>query len=222
MTLDDGGDEPGDRIRIDGKLLPATSYNLHTARVRSDRIEVHAATGALEKTLIIGTRPDLPNVAIITLSLKNTGRHAVHIDNIEYGRHRFNARNVEPSAQPWDVWSFLGASLKWGQSEIAPVDAKFDRANPMGLPTPTGEGGGLPVVAFWTRRMGVATGHIESRSLVLSLPVRVAADGRIETRRKLHDTARFSRRLSWRLLRSSERLREGRSDSSHERRARGL
>jgi alpha-galactosidase len=29
--------------------------------------------------------------------------------------------------------------------------------------------------------MGVATGHIESRSLVLSLPVRVAADGRIET-----------------------------------------
>ncbi len=51
----------------------------------------------------------------------------------------------------------------------------------MGIPSPTGEGGGLPVVAFWTRRMGVATGHLEPRALALSLPVRVAPDGRIET-----------------------------------------
>ena len=195
LTLDDRGEEPGDRLWIDGKPAPDTPYNLRTAKrsafvergVRGERTEVRAAIpvgpgATLEKVLTVETRANLPNLAVITVSLKNAGPRELRIDKIEYGRHRFSAAQVEPSARPYDVWTFQGASRKWGEGDILPVDAKFERENRMGvLQGPEGEGGGLPVVAFWTRRMGVATGHIEPLPLVLSLPVRVAADGRIET-----------------------------------------
>ena len=187
LTLDEQqSDDPGDRIWIDGKPVPSATYDLGTAKRSNNRVEVRSTirigTGAvLEKTLTIETRENLPNLAIITARLKNAGTRELRLDKIEYGRHRFNAQQVEPSAHPWDAWTFLGASVKWGEREIAPLDAKFERDDQLGLPSSTGEGGGLPVVAFWTRRMGVATGHIEPQALVLSLPVRVAADGRIET-----------------------------------------
>jgi len=42
-------------------------------------------------------------------------------------------------------------------------------------------GGGIPVVAFWTRTVGEAIGHVETLPLVLSLPVETQADGRIHS-----------------------------------------
>ncbi len=187
LTLDAlQSDEPGDRIWIDGKLVAPAPYDLRTAKRSTDRVEVRSkiriGPGAvLEKILTVETRENVPNLAVITVSLKNAGTRELRLDKIEYGRHRFNAQQAEPSAHPWDAWTFLGASVKWGEREIAPLDATFERADLLGVPSPTGEGGGLPVVAFWTRRMGVATGHLEPQALVLSLPVRVAGDGCIET-----------------------------------------
>ena len=195
LTMDDRAGDPGERLWIDGKPAPATPYDPRTARrsafqdhgVSGERMEVRATVSigpgaTLEKILTIETRRNLPNLAIVTLRLKNTGGRELHIDKMEYGRHRLNAGQVDGAARPYDVWAFLGASRKWGDGEIVQVDAKFERANLMGaLQGPEGEGGGLPVVAFWTRRMGVATGHAEPLPQVLSLPVRVAGDGRIET-----------------------------------------
>jgi len=203
LTLDEPDGEPGELLRIDGKPASATPYDLRTAKrsafqehgVSGERIEVRATVligpgATLEKVLTVETRRNLPNLAIVTVSLKNTGGRELRIDKIEYGRHRLNAGQVDGAARPYDVWAFLGASRKWGEGEIAPVDAKFERANLMGaLQGPEGEGGGLPVVAFWTRRMGVATGHIEPIPQVLSLPVHVAEDGRIETSTAIEPSA---------------------------------
>jgi alpha-galactosidase len=193
-TLDDPAAEPGDRVWIDGKETPAVPYDLRTATrsgyqehgIRGERFGVRAfvrteSGASFEKTLTVETRFDNPNLAVVTLSLKNTGQRDLRVDKVEYNRHRFSAALVEPSARPYDFWTFLGTSTQWGEVEILPVEAGFERANAMGTPSPTGEGGGLPLVAFWTRRMGVATGHIEARALVLSLPARVAKDGRVET-----------------------------------------
>src|SRR5579863_8899788 len=41
-------------------------------------------------------------------------------------------------------------------------------------------GGGIPVVAFWTRTVGEAIGHVETLPLVLSIPVKTEADGHVD------------------------------------------
>jgi len=51
----------------------------------------------------------------------------------------------------------------------------------MGAQLKNGLGGGIPVVAFWTASVGEAIGHVETLPLVLSLPVKVAGDGRVNT-----------------------------------------
>ena len=178
LTLDSQDRVPGDLLWIDGGLAPAASYRVDGLEARA-RLSLGPGS-SLEKIITVETLPNRPDIVVASLRVKNTGRRALRLDRIEYGRHRFDATAVEPSAQPWDVWSFHGASLKWGQEEITHLSAGFERRNPMGLPSPSGEGGGIPVVALWTRRMGVVTGHIEPKACVISLPVRVAADGRIE------------------------------------------
>jgi alpha-galactosidase len=205
LSLDDRTGDSGDLLRIDGQAAPVAPYDIRTARrstfidkgIRGERIELRAAISlgpgeTLEKSLILETRQNLPNLVAIAISLTNTGRRELRIDRIEFGRHRFNAAQVEPSARPFDVWTFQGTSRKWGEGEITPVDAGFERANLMGaMQGPEGEGGGLPVVAFWTRRMGVATGHLDPLPRLLSLPVRVAGDGRIETSTVIEPSVRL-------------------------------
>jgi alpha-galactosidase len=205
LSLEDRAADSGDRFWIDGKPVPAARYDVGTAKrstldehgLRGQRIvvrgEVSLGPGAtLEKSLILETRQNAPNLATITVTLTNTGRRELLLDRIEYGRHRFNAAQVEPSARPYDVWTFQGTSRKWGEGEITPVDAAFERANLMGaMQGPEGEGGGLPIVAFWTRRMGVATGHLDPLPRLLSLPVRVATDGRIETSTVIEPSVRL-------------------------------
>ncbi len=195
LTLDDPAEEAGDRLWVNGALASTPEYGLQNVRrtefrsgagVQGQRLTVRARVMAagltLDRILTVETRANLPNLAVITLRYANTSRRDVRIDRIEFGRHRFNAALAGPAARPFDAWTFQGASRKWGEGEVSAVDAKFERANLMGVVQgPEGEGGGIPVVAFWTRRVGVAAGHVEPAPVVLSLPVRVAEDGRIET-----------------------------------------
>ncbi len=99
-------------------------------------------------------------------------------------RHRLNASLVDGAAAPHEMWSFFGSSLKWGKDDVLPIPAKFDQQNPFGAPVDTKDdlgrvGGGIPVVAFWTRIMGEAIGHIETLPLVISIPVSTTKDGRV-------------------------------------------
>jgi alpha-galactosidase len=50
----------------------------------------------------------------------------------------------------------------------------------MGAMVGRGEGGGIPVAAFWTATAGLAIGHLETLPVVLSLPVKTDSDGRID------------------------------------------
>ena len=61
------------------------------------------------------------------------------------------------------------------------ISRSFSRPNIMGAISPSGAGGGIPVVAFWTARVGEAIGHVEKSPWVLSLPVKVEKDERINT-----------------------------------------
>ena len=79
----------------------------------------------------------------------------------------------------------MGSSLEWGRDEIFKMPAKFTQENPFGAPVAVGgdlgsAGGGIPVVAFWTRNVGEAIGHIETIPLVIDVPVETAKDGKVE------------------------------------------
>lgn len=212
LTLDDPAEEAGDRLWVNGALAPTTVYGLKDATrtefrsrtgVRAQRLTVRTrvvvAGVRLDKTLTVEARADLPNLVVISLRYTNTGRREAYIDRIEFGRRRLNAALVGHATRPFDAWTFQGASRKWGEGEVSEMDAKFERANRMGVVQgPEGEGGGIPVVAFWTRRIGVAVGHVEPVPLVLSLPVHVARDGRIETAIALEPAIRLKSGQSYR------------------------
>ncbi len=138
----------------------------------------------LAETLELEIYDDFPNFALLSLSIRNTGPTDVPLDWIKLQRHQFAATSgSNPRLTP--LWTFQGASLKWGKDEIFPMPAKFSQENPFGAPVPTKDdlgyvGGGIPVVAFWSRDVGEAIGHVETLPLTLSIPVQTTATGKVE------------------------------------------
>src|SRR5215467_8579323 len=99
-------------------------------------------------------------------------------------QHRLNATLSESKAKPHEMWAFFGSSLKWGKDDVLPIPAGFSQENPFGVPVETrGDlgrvGGGVPVVAFWTRNIGLAIGHLETLPLAVSIPVHTTPDGQV-------------------------------------------
>ena len=146
------------------------------------RIEMPASSPeGILKTLTVEAYDDFPNLAIVTETYKNVTGKDLPIDRVVANRHRLNASLVDRKVPPYRMWSFQGSSYKWGENIIEEIPAKFSQPNLMGGPTPKGMGGGIPVVAFWTDKVGIGMGHLELLPLVLSLPVRVGSDKRVET-----------------------------------------
>ena len=145
------------------------------------RIEMPASSPkGILKTLTVEIYDDFPNLAIVTETYKNMAAKDLPIDRVVANRHRLNASLVDRRVAPYRMWSFQGSSYKWGENIIEEIPAKFSQPNLMGGPTPKGMGGGIPVVAFWTDKVGIGMGHLELLPLVLSLPVRVRTDKRVE------------------------------------------
>jgi alpha-galactosidase len=190
-TILESAPDLGDRVWIDGEERPPAVYDLAHARRTSVRdskgrpvqqLILESAPAPIRTTLTLEVSESTPSLAAVTITYRNTGPSPVRLDKVEALRHRVNASLSTPTAQPFETWTFQGAARKWGEGEVFAVDKSFQRPNTMNSEQgPEGEGGGLPVVAFWTRHVGIAAGHLEKTPLVLSLPTRVAPDGRIET-----------------------------------------
>jgi alpha-galactosidase len=150
---------------------------------RGKRIEIPAhqlaptAGSNLQRVLTLEAYDDFPNILLTSVSYKNAGSSDFAIDQAVSQEHRFNTREVK--AAPYDMWSYQGSSYDWGEEDVVKINAKFSRPNEMGAVVKGGYGGGIPVVAFWNQSVGEAIGHIETLPLTLSLPVKVAADSRV-------------------------------------------
>lgn len=185
MTLDSEISQPaGD------SASNAYAYDIAAARrtplqskigERGLRVEITGAApgNPLQKVLSLEACDDFPNLLVVKEAYRNSGTTPVRIDQAVVQPHLFDAALAQPGASSGDLWSFTGASLEWGQDDVVKLTKGFSRQNLMGTMLPSGMGGGIPVVAFWTDRMGVAIGHIEPEPLALSLPVRVNGDGRV-------------------------------------------
>lgn len=153
------------------------------------RIEMPARSPeGIEKTLAVEIYDNFPNLAVVTETYKNMTGEELAIDRVVANRHRLNASLIDRRVPPYRMWSFQGSSYKWGENIIKEIPGKFSQPNLMGGPTPKGMGGGIPVVAFWTDKVGIGMGHLELLPLVLSLPVKVGGDQLIEASMELEPT----------------------------------
>lgn len=187
--------QPGKRLTLEEAPVPSSNtfqFDIQHARfgdvtgkigALGKRVELvgRSETGLEEKTLVVEVYDDFPTVAIQSATYKNTGTRDFILSEIREQEHRLNAALADPAAKPYDMWSFQGASFDWGKDEVVRLSHGFTHQNVFGEPINEGHGGGIPVVAFWTAKMGEAIGHIETVPIVASIPVRVEANGRVGT-----------------------------------------
>ena len=153
---------------------------------RGKRIEIPAhplgpAGTNLQRTLVLEAYDDFPNLLLSTVSYKNTGTVDVPLQKTVAQRHRLSAKLIDAKAQPYDLWSYQGSSYDWGKDDVLQLHKPFSQPNVMGEMVKGGYGGGIPVVAFWTGKVGTAIGHVETLPIPVSLPVKVDSDNRVDT-----------------------------------------
>ena len=179
-----GSKHPGVLLDLAQAQVRDATGKLGTLGRRIEATGKIAGTDLME-TLDLEIYDDFPNLALLSLSIRNQGQSDVPLDWVTLQRHQFAAAPGSNSPSH-PLWTFQGASLKWGKDEIFPMPAKFSQENPFGAPVPTKDdlgyvGGGIPVVAFWRHEVGEAIGHVETLPLTLSIPVQTTATGQVET-----------------------------------------
>lgn len=194
-TLDEPGEEPGQKLTVEGSEIAGMVFDVEHPKISEARgklgkagkhIEV-SSTGKganLSETLVLEVYDDFPNLALLSATMRNDGEKDIALKGVSLQRHRLNASLTTAQMKPHEMWAFQGSSVKWGQDDVLPVPAKFAQKNAFGAPVETKDdlgrvGGGIPVVAFWTKTVGEAIGHLETLPLVMSIPVTTRSDGRV-------------------------------------------
>src|SRR5271167_673229 len=196
LSLDDAASDSGIQVTTAGKDLPPANFDVAHPQIsaahgrlgtKGKRIELTGKNSAadLDETLVVEVYDEYPSIALVSVSLRNSGKSQMKLDAVDVDRHRFNASLADPAVAPNDMWSFHGASIQWGKDNIFEMPKKFSQQNQMGsMVEVKGDlgrvGGGIPVVAFWTKTVGEAIGHVETLPLVLAIPVKTESDGHVE------------------------------------------
>jgi alpha-galactosidase len=162
-------------------VLDAESVELRDAGpCRTLRLRGSQTQLGLAKTTEIELCSDAPGVALVRTRYENVGQSVLSLERVSLQRYRLDARHMDPNIAPFALWSFHGSSDLPGEENVVPLQPGFSRPNVMGLMREKGRGGGLPLVAFWNARLGLAMGHAEPSAQVLEIPVRVGDDGRVD------------------------------------------
>ena len=194
LSLDDpnGETEGSNFVRVGGKDLHL-KLDFAQAHVQEatgkmgagKRVEIPAeslgTSTNLRAVLALEVYDKFPNILLSTVEYKNAGTTGITLEKSVNLRRRLNARLEDSNAKPWEMWSFHGASYDWGKDDVLKLTPAFSQPNVMGEMVKGGYGGGIPVVAFWTRQVGEAVGHVETIPIPAAIPTKVAGDGRLNT-----------------------------------------
>ncbi|NIT58781.1 MAG: hypothetical protein GWN00_21935, partial [Aliifodinibius sp.] len=120
-----------------------------------------------------------PNAIIASATYENKGTTPVIINKLVSNSMILDATADHFTEQPWNFWSFQGAALEWGRDYIFPLDEKFSQKNYMGVQPETKNGGGVPVIDFWTRHSGLGVANIEPVPKLVYFPVEVTPNGKV-------------------------------------------
>ena len=122
---------------------------------KGKRVEIPAessggSAAGIQRTVSIEIYDDFPNILLSSAVYKNAGGEDFHVDRVVEQQHKFSASGADKKVQPYDMWSFHGASYDWGEDDVVKLTRTFAQPNLMGATVKGGYGGGIPVVAFWT------------------------------------------------------------------------
>ncbi len=135
---------------------------------------------SLEKTLTVEMYANYPDVAVTEVSYKNLSASAISLESEFSSSYCLDASLANPESKPYDFWSFQGASIAWGLDYILPISDGFEQENWMGVQNETLTGGGVPLVDLWTPSTGLAIAHLETKPQLLSFPVQVNEDKKVQ------------------------------------------
>ncbi len=165
----------------DAKGKPLADFALVSHRTEPVKDE----SGAGTRTLIIGQSPEgLEKQISITLHDRYPGLAAIRVTYVNRGaadlilsRWVNSDYRLKPegAAAP-AFWSYQGASYPDRRDWLAPLSAGFSQQNDMGM-NASDYGGGTPIIDLWRVHGGLAIGHLERSPKLVSLPVKVGADG---------------------------------------------
>ena len=129
LTLDAPRSGSGDFLAQDGKEI---QFALDFARAkiqdnpgklgRGKRVDIPAspqdASTKIQRVLHLEVYDDFPNILLSSAEYKNNGTQDSRIDRVVEQAHRFRAKVADMKAQPYDMWSFQGASYDWGKDDV--------------------------------------------------------------------------------------------------------
>jgi alpha-galactosidase len=181
-------DDPSVGAPADSDFVQVAGRDVHFT-LDFQQAQVHDAIGKMGvgKRIEIPARPlgpsgmELQRVLALEVydNFPNILLSEVVIEKSVNQRRRLNARLGDTKAKPWDMWSFHGASYDWGRDDVVKLTPTFSQPNVMGEMVKGGYGGGIPVVAFWTRQVGEAVGHVETIPISAAIPAKVSSDGHV-------------------------------------------
>jgi hypothetical protein len=128
-SLDDPGSDSGMQIIAAGKQLPGLEFDVAHPQItdahgrlgsKGKRIEVAGkdSSGGLQESLIVEVYDDFPSAALVSAAVRNSSESELKLDSIDLNRHRLNASLADSKAAPNDLWSFHGASIRWGKDAV--------------------------------------------------------------------------------------------------------
>lgn len=136
-------------------------------------------SGLIEKTLTVELYEKYPDAAIISAVYTNTGTSEITMNKSVSNFYRMDASLMDSLNQPYDFWSYQGASVAWGLDYVIPIKDGFSQKNWMGVQPETKTGGGTPFIDIWNQKAGLAIAHLNPRPQLVSFPVEVATDKRV-------------------------------------------
>jgi alpha-galactosidase len=176
------------RIRINNDWV--SDFDLVASSISSQLINnvfgpgrrwtVHAASASFSLTQIItlDCYDAYPKAILMRVSYENTSQEPLIIDHVVQNELELDASLWQPWTRPYRFWAFSGASYRWGQKVVFPLNPDTDDANYLGQ-VESGEGGGIPLLYVWNRQVGVALAHLEPTPALWHMPLRVAQDGTV-------------------------------------------
>ncbi len=192
LNVVDEATKPADFIVIDGKEV--TDFKVNQDRIRKEPVETFFGKGnqltvtgiadigggtKIEKTLTIELYENFPDAALMTAEYRNAGKTAVTVGKVVSGCLKMDASRFNPDADPFDFWSYQGASVEWGLDYVIHLEKGFSRENWMGIQPKPKTGGGVPFVDLWQETGGVAVAHLEPEPQLVSFPVKVDTAGTV-------------------------------------------
>ncbi len=197
LTIDQSSSNSGTLVTSNNQPVKDFALDLANPQIQpangklgtlGKRVEVkgHSPSTGLDEALTVEVYDEFPALALLSATYRNSSDKPMYLDSVTLQSHSLDATLADPNAKPYQMWAFFGSSLKWGKDDVLPLTAKFSQENPFGAPIDTHDdlgrvGGGIPVVAFWTRNTGLAIGHLETLPLIISIPTQTSPDGKVET-----------------------------------------